>query len=79
MNKFQVVPTQLGTFAGKCTELCGAYHSQMLFQVKVATQAEFDQHLAELKARGNVGLLDNSLNREPLETRQQQYAPSGSN
>ncbi len=34
-NKFQVVPTQTGTFQGKCAELCGAYHSQMLFMVKI--------------------------------------------
>ena len=35
VNRFQVVPTQEGTFGGKCAELCGAYHSQMLFNVKV--------------------------------------------
>ena len=35
VNKFQVVPTEEGTFKGKCAELCGAYHSQMLFNVKV--------------------------------------------
>ncbi|MBW8730955.1 MAG: cytochrome c oxidase subunit II [Terrabacter sp.] len=29
-NKFQLTPTQVGTFQGKCAELCGAYHSQML-------------------------------------------------
>ncbi len=38
VNRFQVVPTETGVFQGKCAELCGAYHSQMLFQVKVVTQ-----------------------------------------
>ena len=40
VNKFQVVPTETGDFKGKCAELCGAYHSQMLFNVKVVAQAE---------------------------------------
>ena len=56
-NRFQVVPTQVGTFQGKCAELCGAYHSQMLFKVKVVTQAEYDQEMARLKAIGQTGLL----------------------
>ena len=38
VNRFEVVPTETGTFQGKCAELCGAYHSQMLFQVKVVSQ-----------------------------------------
>jgi len=66
VNRFQVVPTQTGTFQGKCAELCGAYHSQMLFNVKVVDQAEYDKHISELKARGNEGQLDNGLNREGI-------------
>jgi len=65
-NKLQITPTQLGEYQGKCAELCGAYHSQMLFKVKVVTQAEYDAHMAELKAMGQVGQLDNTLNREPV-------------
>lgn len=66
VNRFQITPTQLGTFDGKCAELCGAYHSQMLFLVKVVTQEEYDRHMADLKAKGQTGLLDNTLNREQL-------------
>ena len=66
VNRFQVVPTQTGTFQGKCAELCGAYHSQMLFNVKVVEQAEYDRHIAELKTKGNEGQLDNGLNREDI-------------
>ena len=78
LNKFQVVPTETGTFQGKCAELCGAYHSQMLFQVKVVSQQEYDAHIAELKARGNNGQLDNTLNREHLE-QGQNVSNTGSN
>jgi len=46
-NHFQVTPNQLGTYDGKCTELCGVYHSRMLFIVRVVTQAEYDQYLQD--------------------------------
>ncbi|MFC8504551.1 cytochrome c oxidase subunit II [Pedococcus sp. NPDC057267] len=76
VNKFQVVPTEIGDFKGKCAELCGAYHSQMLFNVKVVDQATYDAHIAELKAKGNTGQLDNSLNSERIMNNQQNLVPS---
>ena len=80
VNKFQVVPTEVGTFQGKCAELCGAYHSQMLFNVKIVAPAEYEAHIAELKARGNTGQLDNSLNISKLMNEDKNLAPStGSN
>jgi cytochrome c oxidase subunit 2 len=80
VNKFQVTPTQTGEFQGKCAELCGAYHSQMLFNVKVVEQAEFDAHIAELKAKGNEGQLDNGLNREQVMDEDNDLIPNaGSN
>ncbi|MEO5653727.1 MAG: cytochrome c oxidase subunit II [Marmoricola sp.] len=54
-NNFAVTPTRLGTFEGRCAELCGVYHSRMLFNVKVVEQAEYDSHLADLAAQGNTG------------------------
>ena len=75
VNKFQVKPTEIGVFQGKCAELCGAYHSQMLFQVKVVSQADYDAHMSGLRAQGNVGMLDNSLSREKIEQGAQQYLP----
>jgi len=76
VNRFQVRPTELGTFQGKCAELCGVYHSAMLFQVKVVSQADYEAHLAALKAKGNIGMLDNSLSRQKVEPRDQQYLPT---
>jgi len=55
VNKFQVTPDRLGTFDGRCAELCGVYHSRMLFNLKVVTQEEFDAHMKELEQRGNIG------------------------
>ena len=65
VNKFQVVPTTEGTFAGKCAELCGAYHSAMLFQVKVVSQADFDAHFTAVRPRlcGRAGATTHSASR----------------
>lgn len=54
-NRFQVTPDTLGEFDGRCAELCGVYHSRMLFNVKVVSQDEFDKHMQELKDKGNIG------------------------
>lgn len=63
-NAFQVTPQQEGVYAGKCAELCGEYHSEMLFNVAVVSQEEFDAHMDELRDAGNVGRLGEELNRQ---------------
>ena len=55
VNTLYMTPTREGTFRGKCTELCGTYHSTMLFNVAVVSEAEYDQYLKGLAARGNTG------------------------
>ena len=77
-NKFQLTPTQVGTFQGKCAELCGAYHSQMLFQVKVVSQGAYDAEIARLKSLGQSGQLPITLNREPVLPADQKLVPSAS-
>ncbi len=76
VNRFQVETKEMGDFAGKCAELCGAYHSRMLFNVKVVDQATYDQHLADLRARGNTGQLDNGLNRTHILNRDDHLLPT---
>ncbi len=55
-NHFDLTPTKTGTFAGKCAELCGQYHSRMTFSVKIVSRAEYDSHLKDLAARGQTGI-----------------------
>ncbi|WP_104044001.1 aa3-type cytochrome oxidase subunit II [Arthrobacter sp. ZGTC412] len=64
-NYIRFTPTAEGTYDGKCAELCGEYHSEMLFRVKVVSEAEFQAHLDELKAAGNTGLLGVEYDRNP--------------
>jgi cytochrome c oxidase subunit II len=54
-NRFQVTPTRTGIFAGKCAELCGLYHSRMVFSVKVVSVEEYQAHLKDLAAKGQTG------------------------
>ncbi|BFV59718.1 cytochrome c oxidase subunit II [Kitasatospora sp. CMC57] len=61
VNKFEVTPNALGTFRGKCAELCGVDHSRMLFNVKVVDRAEYDKHLAELRAKGQKGAVPSGI------------------
>lgn len=63
VNTMYFTPQKEGTYAGKCAELCGEYHSLMLFQVKVVSQAEYDSYLASLAAKGQTGQLDTSYDR----------------
>ncbi|KQO65066.1 aa3-type cytochrome oxidase subunit II [Curtobacterium sp. Leaf261] len=53
------IPEKVGTYQGKCAELCGEYHSLMLFQVKVVSPAKYQDYLDSLKDQGKVGLLGN--------------------
>jgi len=55
-NHFTVTPDRAGTYDGRCAELCGTYHSRMLFNVKVTDQASFDAHMQELRDQDNIGL-----------------------
>jgi cytochrome c oxidase subunit II len=54
-NSFSLTPTREGVFEGRCAELCGTYHSRMLFDVHIVSPDEYDAHLAELQAAGQVG------------------------
>jgi cytochrome c oxidase subunit 2 len=54
-NTFDLTPTREGVFTGRCAELCGMYHSRMIFEVHVVSRAEYDQHPVELKNKGEIG------------------------
>jgi cytochrome c oxidase subunit II len=50
LNQFTLRAVNLGTYHGQCTQLCGLYHSLMVFKVKVVSQA---QYAAWLQANAN--------------------------
>jgi cytochrome c oxidase subunit 2 len=62
-NSWSFIPTRVGEYAGKCAELCGEYHSMMLFNVKVVEQEEYDSYLESLKDEGNTGDITDEYDR----------------
>jgi len=63
-NSFQIKPQVVGTYEGKCAELCGEYHSSMLFNVKVVTREEYEAHIKDLQAKGQEGSLGIEYSRQ---------------
>ena len=59
----QFIPQQEGTYQGKCAELCGEYHSAMLFNVKVVSQQEYDAYMESLRDAGQTGSIGLEYNR----------------
>ncbi len=54
-NVFVVTPEREGVYAGKCAELCGEFHSGMLFNVEVVDRAEYDAQMEALREKGQEG------------------------
>jgi cytochrome c oxidase subunit 2 len=54
VNHYEITPTRTGDFRGKCYELCGVYHSRMLFNVKVVSAEDFDTYLQGLEEAGHT-------------------------
>ena len=50
-NHFEVTPISTGTWIGRCSELCGVFHSRMLFNFKIVTPAQFRQWIAAQQAQ----------------------------
>jgi cytochrome c oxidase subunit 2 len=55
-NHFEVTPTRTFSGIGRCTELCGLYHSRMLFRVRIVTPTQFNLWIhAEQAAQQKAG------------------------
>jgi cytochrome c oxidase subunit 2 len=54
-NDFTFTPTRKGDYVGRCAELCGTYHSRMLFNVKIVGEDEYATYLQGLQKAGNIG------------------------
>ena len=51
-NTFQIQATTNGHYVGRCAELCGTYHSQMNFEVRVVDLDKFTSYLSALAQLG---------------------------
>ncbi|GAB3061579.1 aa3-type cytochrome oxidase subunit II [Sediminivirga luteola] len=71
-NRIFLTTQQEGEYLGKCAELCGEFHSEMLFNVRVVSMAEYDEYIESLREQGNTGRLGPEYDRDP-------YAEIGGN
>lgn len=54
-NSFDATPNKLGTFDGKCAELCGEFHARMIvFKVHIVTES-MRRRFGRLAESGNAG------------------------
>ncbi|WP_433913731.1 aa3-type cytochrome oxidase subunit II [Brevibacterium litoralis] len=53
-NHMHLTPLKEGSYVGKCAELCGEFHSEMLFNVEVVSPEEFDRQMQQLE-QGQLG------------------------
>jgi cytochrome c oxidase subunit 2 len=87
-NIFQISEIyETGAFVGRCTEMCGTYHSMMNFEVRVVEPNDFKAYLQyrtdnpdstnadALKAIGQPGLAETT---KPFDSRRGQQAPQAS-
>jgi len=61
-NHWYFIPQKIGSYKGKCAELCGEYHSDMLFKVEVVSQEDYDAYIESLRDAGNEGRLGSEYN-----------------
>jgi cytochrome c oxidase subunit 2 len=52
LNRFEFTATSTGSFVGRCAELCGTYHSQMNFEVRIVAPGVFLAYIAALERIG---------------------------
>lgn len=82
-NQFQIRPTVRGSYVGRCAELCGTYHSQMNFELRVVSVGDYGRYLDALSGFGNadpdrqskaltaIGQSPRATTTEPFETDRQ--------
>jgi len=87
-NEWQVKPTVRGSYVGRCAELCGTYHSQMNFEMRVVTDSQYQRYLDALATFGNddldrqakalsaIGQPAQATTTYPFDTDRTQRAPS---
>lgn len=83
MNNFTVTLKKgtEGAYVGRCAELCGAYHAQMNFELRVVSPDKFDQYLearqsgmSNANALSSIGEAPLAQSTKPFDSARQQIA-----
>lgn len=82
-NIFQITEiNQEGAFVGRCTEMCGTYHSMMNFELRVVSPNDFKAYLEQrIDGKSNAEALQainqppTAVTTRPFDTRRGEQAP----
>jgi cytochrome c oxidase subunit II len=82
-NTFQITEIkQTGAFVGRCTEMCGTYHSMMNFEMRVVAPNDFKAYLQQrIDGKTNAEALQainqppTAVTTKPFDTRRGEQAP----
>jgi cytochrome c oxidase subunit 2 len=67
-NSFEIHPTKAGAFVGRCAELCGTYHANMNFEMRVVSPDDYTKYLdARKQGLSNPDAL-RAIGQEPFAT-----------
>jgi cytochrome c oxidase subunit II len=66
-NEIDVTPTEEGSYTGRCAEFCGLDHWAMYFDVRVVSADEYQDWLADQRAKAEEGGDDTVQATEPDE------------
>lgn len=71
VNTFDLDVVRAGTYDGQCTQICGLYHSEMLFSVKAVSPSTFTQWASTQVSTGHTLPRSGSgaQNNPPINTR----------
>jgi cytochrome c oxidase subunit II len=72
-NRFQVTITTAGAFVGRCAELCGTYHSQMNFELRAVSPADYQTFIADRQKGMTTPQALAAINQKPFATTTQPF------
>lgn len=64
-----------GAYVGRCAELCGVYHAQMNFELRVVTPEQYDDYLAARESGKTNSQALESIGEEPYATSTHPFNP----
>ena len=65
-NVFQVTVREVGSYVGRCAELCGSYHAYMNFEVRGVSQDDYDSYIRARESGMTTAEALESIGQDPV-------------
>lgn len=82
-NSFEITIDKAGAYVGRCAEFCGTYHSQMNFEVRAVSWADYQKFLRAKESGQStaeslqaIGLPPHAVTTHPFKTKRTQRSAS---